>query len=282
MGEGSTEACLREQRGRRELGRRVLSYYDQIADGYDATRRADPFLVSSLSRHLGIEPQGRYLDVGCGTGNYTVALAKQGGVWHGVDCSLAMLDAARRKNPSVRWQIAQAARLPFCGYTFSGVICTLAIHNFGDLTAPFQSIHRVMAEGPFVILTSTSEQVSRYWLHEYFPLALRNVVDQMHRHDSIYAALGTAGFERVESEPYDIREDLQDLFLYSGKNRPVLYLDATVRARISGLSRWADAAEIEKGCHRLESDIRSGRIDEVRKKFEHDGGDYLFMIAHKS
>lgn len=259
-----------------------LSYYDQIAGGYDDTRRADPYLVSRLSHHLRINPQARYLDVGCGTGNYTVALARQGGVWHGVDRSLAMIETARQKSTAVRWQIAESAHLPYHAQFFPGVICTLAIHNFGDLTAPFQSIHRVMAEGPFIILTSTSEQVSRYWLHEYFPVALRNVVDQMHRHDSIYAALGAAGFERVESEPYDIREDLQDLFLYSGKHRPALYLDAAVRARISGLSRWADAGEIEKGCQRLESDIRSGRIAEVRKKFEHGGGDYLFVIAHKS
>ena len=61
--------------------------YDQIADGYDTTRRADPTIVRRLAAYLALAPGRRYLDVGCGTGNYTAALAALGGVWHGVDSS---------------------------------------------------------------------------------------------------------------------------------------------------------------------------------------------------
>ena len=63
----------------------MSALYDQIGDGYDTTRRADPAIVRRLAAYLALAPGRRYLDVGCGTGNYTAALAALGGVWHGVD-----------------------------------------------------------------------------------------------------------------------------------------------------------------------------------------------------
>ena len=81
----------------------MSALYDQIGDGYDTTRRADPAIVRRLAAYLALAPGRRYLDVGCGTGNYTAALAALGGVWHGVDPSRQMLAAARAKAPSLAW-----------------------------------------------------------------------------------------------------------------------------------------------------------------------------------
>ena len=53
--------------------------YDTIGVGYDATRRADPYIAGRLAHHLAIGAESTYLDVACGSGNYTVALAGLGG-----------------------------------------------------------------------------------------------------------------------------------------------------------------------------------------------------------
>ena len=55
-------------------------HYDQIGDGYDTTRRADPAKVRRLATYLALAPGRRYLDVGCETGNHPAALAALGGV----------------------------------------------------------------------------------------------------------------------------------------------------------------------------------------------------------
>jgi hypothetical protein len=52
--------------------------YDRIGTGYDVTRRADRHLVERLIDHLNPEPRHTYLDIACGTGNYTVAVAQTG------------------------------------------------------------------------------------------------------------------------------------------------------------------------------------------------------------
>ncbi len=93
------------------------------------------------------------------------------------------------------------------------------------------------------------------------------------------SALRAAGFTIAAREPYAVRDDLRDWFLYCGKNRPELYLDSRVRAGISAFAKARDRDEIERGVARLGSDIASGRIAAVRRKYAWDGGDYMFTVA---
>jgi SAM-dependent methyltransferase len=258
-----------------------MAVYQQIGESYDLTRRADPYIVSRLDQHLGVRSNLSYLDVACGTGNYTLALAQSGGIWHGIDQSQRMIDAARRKSKSIFWQLADVSRLPYKDKVFSGVVCTLAIHHFTSLSAAFSEIHRVIGTGNFVLFTSTPEQMMRYWLVEYFPEAIYKSAEQMPSLGVVNDALSGAGFHAIETEDYSIQEDLQDFFLYSGKHRPAMYLDARVRSGISTFALLASRTEIEEGGRDLELDIKTGEIKDVIKRYEHSGGDYKFVIARK-
>lgn len=258
-----------------------MAIYERIGESYDLTRSADPYLVSRLNHHLKINAHQSYLDVACGTGNYTLALAQSGGRWHGIDQSQRMIAAAQKKSNSIFWLLADVTRLPYNERTFAGVVCTLAIHHFNSLAAAFNEIHRVMATGNFVLFTSTPEQMMAYWLAEYFPEAISLSAEQMPALELVADALSEAGFRSITTEDYFVREDLQDFFLYSGKHRPAMYLDKITRSGISTFSLLASKTEIETGCAKLEADIKQGRIKDVIKKYEHGGGDYKFVIAHK-
>ncbi|MEH2328461.1 class I SAM-dependent methyltransferase [Nostoc sp.] len=258
-----------------------MAVYEQIGKGYDLTRRADPDIAARLAIKLQINSHSSYLDVGCGTGNYTIALAKHGGVWHGVDQSKQMIDTAKNKNNTVTWQVAQVEALPYADRSFSGGLCTLAIHHFVAIIPAFQEIYRVLASGHFVLFTATPEQMSKYWLVEYFPEAIYKSAEQMPSLEKVRYALNEAGFNSVNTEPYFISKNLQDLFLYSGKYHPEIYLDENVRSGISTFALLASADEIAAGCQRLAADINTGRITEIVKKYENNHGDYLFVIADK-
>lgn len=258
-----------------------MAVYERIGKGYDLTRRADPYLVSRLKDHLRIRAGASYLDVACGTGNYTVALSQAGGNWHAVDQSPRMIAAARKKSEAVRWQLADVTGLPYRDRVFSGVVCTLAIHHFPSLMEPFNEINRVMTEGRFVLFTSTPEQTGRYWLAEYFPDAISQSAAQLPSLEALKETLFAAGFQSVETEDYSVREDLQDSFLYSGKHRPAIYLEETVRNGISTFAQLASEREIEEGCRKLAADIETGQIRDVVSRYEHDAGDYKFVIARK-
>ncbi|MEH2137291.1 class I SAM-dependent methyltransferase [Nostoc sp.] len=188
-----------------------MAIYEQIGKSYDLTRRADPEIAARLAVHLQVKSDSSYLDVGCGTGNYTLALAKTG-VWYGVDQSKKMIDAATKKSNIIAWQVAEVEALPYADNTFSGVLCTLAIHHFVALTPAFREINRVLAAGRFVLFTSTPEQMSKYWLIEYFPEAIHKSAEQMPSLEKVIYALNEAGFNSVNIEHYSISKNLQDLF----------------------------------------------------------------------
>ncbi|MBI1730132.1 class I SAM-dependent methyltransferase [Candidatus Acetothermia bacterium] len=257
------------------------SLYDRLGQNYDSTRRADPFIASRLVHHLSNPRDGKILDLACGTGNYSIELAKRGLIVTGVDNSERMIETASQKQSNVSWSLGDAEALPFEDETFSGAICALAIHHFKALDKPFQEIFRVMRNGQFVIFTATSGQMKGYWLNDYFPEAMRKSVDQMPGLDQVKTSLSQAGFGKIETEIYEIQPDLRDRFLYSGKHNPGLYLDPTIRAGISTFSNFANLDEVRRGCLRLEEDIISGAIQDVIKKFEHPNGDYLFVIPRK-
>jgi SAM-dependent methyltransferase len=254
--------------------------YDTIGVGYDGTRRADPEITRRLAGHLGAD-DGNRLDLACGTGNYTAALAAHGGTWYGVDQSGLMIERAQRRSDRVVWLQADAAALPFPGGMFTGAICTLATHHFPDLTTAFAEVHRVLQGGRFVIFTATPEQMRSYWLNEYFPVTMSRAIAQMPPLQTTLDALDGAGFRAVRTDPYSVTPELEDLFLYAGKHRPQLYLSPEVRRGISTFATLADPAELARGLRRLESDITSGAIDDVVASYRSDAGDYLFVIAER-
>jgi ubiquinone/menaquinone biosynthesis C-methylase UbiE len=257
------------------------SLYDLLGQNYDSTRRADPFILSRLTHHLSSLQAGKILDVGCGTGNYSIELANRGLAVSGIDRSERMIESASQKASNVSWFLGDAEALPFEDDSFSGAICTLAIHHFKELEKPFQEIFRVVYRGQFVSFTATPEQMEGYWLNEYFPEAMRKSIEQMPALDRVKISLSRAGFGKIKTETYEIRPDLKDRFLYCGKHSPELYLDATIRAGISTFSNIANRSEVERGCKRLAEDIHTGVIHKVIKNYEHPNGDYLFVIAWK-
>jgi SAM-dependent methyltransferase len=280
MREKCSAALVQTSRIVKQLNGLKMAIYNEIGKFYDATRRADSFIVSRLAEHLKIRATGDYLDAACGTGNYTTALAESfGGNWRGVDQSLQMIDAARMKTKRVNWHQANVESLPFQNKTFDGAICTLAIHHFESLDAAFGETRRVLKDDSrFIIFTSTPEQTANYWLAEYFPEAIRKSAECLPDLKTIADALRKNGFSNIETEPYSVAEDLQDLFLYSGKFKPEMYLDANFRANISTFSLLAEPSEIESGCERLRNDIASGKINEFIERHK-QSDDYLLVTA---
>lgn len=259
-----------------------MALYDKIGSSYDKSRCADPFISKRLYFHLHPDLNLRYLDIACGTGNYTIALQRLGLQISGIDQSIQMINIARQKDSSIKWFLGDVKELPFPNDIFSGATCILAIHHFTNLQCAFSEIARVMLKGYFVIFTATSEQMKRYWLNEYFPEAMGKSIRQMQRKSEIVGALKKAGFNKISFELYEIKEALEDFFLYSGKNHPEIYLDPRVRMNICTFAALAESDEVKRGCSLLDADIRSGRIHQVIDSYRLQiKGDYMFVIGRK-
>ena len=118
--------------------------------------------VPCLMRHLGLPPAAAsaptpadapgkaaatLLDVACGPGFITAALAGSGVTVVGVDLSTAMLRVARQLNPDARFEQADAEALPFPDESFDAVSCNFGMLHFGDPPSAIASAARVLRRG---------------------------------------------------------------------------------------------------------------------------------------
>lgn len=81
-----------------------MDFYSRFASHYEKVFPFRQATLDFLRRHL--PARGRVLDLGCGTGHYTGALAALGLDAVGLDLDAAMIDAARRHYPAAVFAVA--------------------------------------------------------------------------------------------------------------------------------------------------------------------------------
>ena len=249
---------------------------------HNQTRKADPYLTEQLLKHLNPRKNGLYLDIGCGTGNYTNMLQEKGFQCIGIDPSIEMLQKAQSQNKNIQWKIGSAEKTDLSQHSVDGIIGTLTIHHWTNLTRAFSELNYILKpKGKIVIFTSTPQQIQGYWLHHYFPKMLENSMLQMPSIEIIEQAMTSSRLKIVAMEVYNVKSDLQDQFLYCGKQNPELYFDERIRHSLSSFSALANKTEVENGLRALKQDIESKRIDEIIESYQNNFGDYLYIIAEK-
>jgi ubiquinone/menaquinone biosynthesis C-methylase UbiE len=261
-----------------------MELYDHIGRDYNSTRKPDPFIMERIIYHLSNKNSlpCKMLDVGCGTGNYTIPLACLGFDFTGIDPSDLMLKEAGLKSDQVDWVQGTAEELAFSPGSFDAVLCMLTIHHWKSLEKGIENIFKTLKkQGRLVIFTSTAKQMEGYWLNHYFPEMMKKSVAAMPSFDLIKDRCIKSGFYSVEAEKYLIQEGLQDLFLFSGKNNPSLYFNADIRKGISSFADCKNENEISTGLEKLRMDLQTGYFDTIKNKYTSGSGDYLFVIASK-
>jgi demethylmenaquinone methyltransferase/2-methoxy-6-polyprenyl-1,4-benzoquinol methylase len=127
------------------------AFFDGIAekwDGWEDLAAMRARLAEGLEE-LGVGANETVLDVGCGTGNLTLALlarlSPEGRVV-AVDISTRMIAEARRKvsDPRVAWHAADAARLPLPDASCDRAICCAVWPHFDDRAAAAAELRRVL------------------------------------------------------------------------------------------------------------------------------------------
>ena len=112
-----------------------------------SARLAEPFL-----EFAGINPGDRVLDVGCGTGTISLALAKRGAKTVGVDASQSYLDGARRlrSHPNITYEHGDACNLQYSSDSFDACVSTLVIDVIPEVDLVAAEMRRVTRPGGVV------------------------------------------------------------------------------------------------------------------------------------
>lgn len=117
-------------------------------------------ILNQIVQLAQICPTDRVLDVACGTGMVSFALASQAREVVGIDISPGMLAKARalrhrRGIHNVHFVLGQAEPLPFHDEQFDVVVCRLAIHHFPQPEREIREMARVLKPGGRLVISDT-------------------------------------------------------------------------------------------------------------------------------
>ena len=149
----ATAAALGAVSSLASIGGMGVARYDGVAEWYRVFRPSmPPDELDVLERLLGRGP-GRCLDVGCGTGLATEAVAELGWSAVGVDLSEDMLETARGRGLEVVH--GSATELPFDDATFDAAVSSQTHIDIDDFAAAMSETARVLRpEAPLVYIGS--------------------------------------------------------------------------------------------------------------------------------
>lgn len=126
------------------------AFFDQhaAAQDYDAFMPAsNQRLIDAFIRLTALPRGARVVDLGCGSGVFSVLLHQVGYRMTGVDLSPALIERARVKNADIRFEVADVERLPFASESFDGVLLSSIVHHLPDPSACAAEVYRVLVKG---------------------------------------------------------------------------------------------------------------------------------------
>ena len=237
--------------------------YDKIASEYARHRQVHPKVLRDLLETSGVDAASRVLEVGCGTGNYIVALEERVGCscW-GIDPSESMLSGARQRSKRIELRPGRAERLEFSDGFFDFVFSVDVIHHVGDRPAYFGEAYRVLRARGTLCTVTDSEWIIRHRqpLSTYFPETVEPELTRYPRITELRALMEQIGFAEVKETMVEFPYELTDSQAYQDKAFSSLHL----------ISEPA----FQRGIERMERDLRAGPIRCVSR--------YLLLWGTKS
>ncbi|HUV04928.1 MAG TPA: methyltransferase domain-containing protein [Armatimonadota bacterium] len=228
--------------------------YSAIARSFDAARRLPAGAIeqwAALVRDRGrLTPGSLCLDLGCGTGRFTIPIAEVARARvTGADISAEMLaEAASKPGAGAVWWVRCDARdLAFGSGAFQCVFMSLLLHHVDDMRRVLRECCGILRPGGVCLIrTSGHDDIHTMPVYRFFPRAWeidRNRLPEIGviEQGMLRAGFGRASHEKVTQELVSSTEE---------------YLDKMRRRNISSLTFLSDQ-ELAEGLSRMKEHFES-------------------------
>jgi ubiquinone/menaquinone biosynthesis C-methylase UbiE len=198
--------------------KRVASEFRRQAQTFERwAEKIDDQVAARFRAALGAAAQGSLLDLACGPGVVTAAIAEGAASVVGLDATEEMLDRARSRCAkaglrNVDFRLGDAEHLPFADATFDGLVTRAAVHHFEDSQRAFAEMFRVLRRGGIAVVLDvvSSEDAGESSLHN----AVERLRDPSHVRmlpaSELQAGLACAGFHDLERSTWDMNREFEE------------------------------------------------------------------------
>jgi ubiquinone/menaquinone biosynthesis C-methylase UbiE len=219
----------------------ILRFYEDLARDYDR-RFNNPRLnyMRQVEKKVILESlkPGLVLDIGCGTGEQSLFLAKRGYHVVGVDISREMLKKANesakeeklKDNPSL--VIASAEALPFRDKSFDGLISIFGVFNhIPKAEHAFWETHRVLKSGGRAIFTVVNRWNLTWWINALLKCKFSWLISSLRSKEYTVNGLWTYYYSKNDlkkllgSMGYRVKIGCMLLFIYPFTARNLLFYE---------------------------------------------------------
>jgi ubiquinone/menaquinone biosynthesis C-methylase UbiE len=194
--------------------------YDKIASEYFQHRKVHPGVLAELIRLSAISSNSKVLEVGCGTGNYAVALRTLVGcmVW-AIDPSEEMLSKAKKRSAEINFMLEKAEKLDFSQCFFDMTFSVDVIHHLSSQLDSFREAYRVLNSRGRICTVTDSEWIirNREPLSVYFPETVEIELKRYPRIEELKEIMTQVGFGEVKETMAEFPYELHDAQAYRDK-----------------------------------------------------------------
>jgi ubiquinone/menaquinone biosynthesis C-methylase UbiE len=152
---------MRQEQPFSEEKQRVSEIFGNSVDHYATERERTPYFQAQLAIVYAMlaGEHGRILDLGCAAGGEIPELRRRAFSVIGIDLSLRMLEAARRRfadDSEVQFCQADVEKLPFSSQSMDHVVCLGVFEFLPGYESALNEIHRVLRPGGLAVLAIPS------------------------------------------------------------------------------------------------------------------------------
>jgi ubiquinone/menaquinone biosynthesis C-methylase UbiE len=189
----------------------------QAAHFASAAKIADVRLTQRFVDAVAPEPEWRILDVACGPGLVTVALAPHVREVVALDLTPEMLNNVRQRCAAagianVQIQQGSAANLPFEANIFDAVVTRLSLHHLDNPALPISEMARVLRPGGRLVVADviSSEDPEESALHNAVEVLRDPSHVRMLPASELLALLASADLEVVGQTTWDMPREFEE------------------------------------------------------------------------
>lgn len=198
--------------------KRVRDEFSRQAQTFDKfAETTDTQVATRFVDALGKAAHGNLLDVACGPGGVTAAIAPHAASVVAIDATDAMLDKARARCAkagltNVAFKSGDAEKLPFADGQFDGVVTRLAVHHFSNPRRAFKEMFRVLRIGGHAVIVDVVSAEDR--AESDLQNAIERLRDPSHTRmlpaSELDASVVRAGFAIIEHATWDKSREFEE------------------------------------------------------------------------